>query len=75
MTLDLFLGRLVLLELLLLQVDGTGEVGDPFRGERGPARGVDEALGVTGAHDLLIVDGDVLEQRKEVDLLLVVCAD
>jgi hypothetical protein len=30
---------------------------------------------MAGTHDLLVVDGDVLEQREEIDLLLVVGAE
>ena len=50
-------------------------MGDTALGERGAAARVDERAHVARAHDLLVVDGDILEEGEEVDFLLVMRAD
>ena len=47
---------------------------DALCGERRTTRGIDEAACLAGAHELLVEDGDILEQRKQIDLLLVMHA-
>ena len=43
--------------------------------ERRAAAGVDDRLHVARAHDLLVVDRDVFEERQQVDFLLVLRAE
>ena len=62
-------------DFLLLEVDRDGEVRDLAAGKRGAATGVDERLDVTGAEDHLVIDGDVLEERQQIDFLLILRAD
>jgi hypothetical protein len=73
-SLDVLLALFVLLELLLLEVNGASDVGDGARRERGATGGVDQAVDLGRAHDLLIEIRDVLEEREEIDLLLIVHA-
>src|SRR5256885_333376 len=68
---DVLLRTLVLVEFLVLQIDGTTDVRDAAGRERGAARRVDERACVPGAEDLLVVGGDVLEERQQIDFLLV----
>jgi hypothetical protein len=74
-TLNLLLRRLVILDGLFLQIDGTGDVCDTAERQGCAAAGIDEGADVTGAEDLLVIDGDVLEQRQQVNFLLIAGAD
>ena len=73
--LDVLLRRLVVLDCLFLDVDRAGDVRDAASESAARQRGVDQRCDVRGAEDLLVVDGDVLEQRQQVDFLLIVRAD
>ena len=75
MPLDVLRRRLVVVDRLLLQVDRAGDVRDAAQRQRRAAAGVDQRADVPGAEDLLVVDGDVLEERQQVDFLLVARAD
>jgi hypothetical protein len=71
MSLDVFLGSFVLADFLFLQIDGERDVRDAAERQGSPARRVDERSHMLRAHDLLVVDGDVLEQRQQINFLLV----
>lgn len=62
------------LGLLLLDVVGDDDRGDPAGGQRGLEGPVDDVPGLARVHDHLAVLGDVREQLVESDLLLVVGA-
>ena len=49
-------------------------MGDATAGERGAAARIDETSRMRGAHDLLVEHRHVLEQREEINLLLIVHA-
>jgi hypothetical protein len=68
--LDVPLGARVLLELLVLQIDGEVDVRDAPVDERAPAGEVRHARDVGGSHDPRVVHREVLEDPAEIDVLL-----
>jgi hypothetical protein len=72
---DLLCGRLVLRQQLLLQVNRTGKMGHAPARKRCPAARIDKSLDMTGAQHLLVINGDIFEQRQQIDFLLITRAD
>ena len=64
------LRALVIFHLLLLQIDGHGDVGHAPLGERGAARQRRHILHVSRAHHAFVVDRDVHEELVQRDVLL-----
>jgi hypothetical protein len=60
---------------LFPQVDRTTDVRDTAERQGRATAGIDERADVTRAKDLLVVDGDVLEQRQQVHFLLIMRTD
>ena len=71
----MLLGFLVVTERLFLQIDRKCDVGDSTHREGGTARSVDDRPHVPCAHHLLVVDGNILEERQQIDFLLIARAE